>query len=534
MEENHSIKTGNSELEKRIQQLVHGVSKQSWIALISAFVIGILDYMYMFTNRFLTFDSMWNMYSDQDMITSGRQFLKWACGISSYFDLPAVNGILAIIYLSVTAAILVHVFEIKGYFASVLAGGIFVTFPAISSAFCYTYTIDGYMLAVLITTVAFVLMDRYRFGWIPAILLIGFSLGVYQAYYPFLIIICVLKLITDLVRENDLKQILKKALRYMLAGVGGYLFYAVSLKIMLSARGLSLSGYQGSDKVLGFDLREVPVNCYKAARNFFSFVFSMNILTATRAMKYGLIVLFLVAAVSFIYLLVVRRVYKKPVRILLIAVLLLCVPTLSSLAMVMAPEGYLHVMMRLPWSLFFLYAIFLVERAAESLESGSKEGLKKVSLIACCVFSACVIIMIEQFFVMQGIVAFNMQEKYEKTYFLCQSLMERLDQQDEYRFGDPVTIIGGKRDPNRYPSTSITEWIVGWYLGVNGELCVGSTEQFEAFTAHYLGVAFVIADDATTAQIAQTKEYEEMKAYPDAECIQRINGVWTIKLTNTN
>ena len=72
-----------------------------WVtAFVSCMVIGLLTYGYLMSNHFLTHDSMWNLYSDQNMITSGRQFLQFACGISSYYDLPWFNGLLAIFYLT--------------------------------------------------------------------------------------------------------------------------------------------------------------------------------------------------------------------------------------------------------------------------------------------------------------------------------------------------------------------------------------------------------------------------------------------------
>ena len=83
-------------MDKWIKQM-----KSQWKAAFSGtFLIGFLTYFYTMSHHFLTYDSMWNLYSAQDMITSGRQFLTYACRISSDYDLPALNGILAIFYLS--------------------------------------------------------------------------------------------------------------------------------------------------------------------------------------------------------------------------------------------------------------------------------------------------------------------------------------------------------------------------------------------------------------------------------------------------
>ena len=146
--------------------------KPQWrAAFFGSIIIGLMTYMYTMTNNFLTYDSMWNLYSDQDMITSGRQFLTYACGISSFYSLPWLNGVLAIFYLGIAAAIVTEGFEIKSKMGAVLVGGLLVTFPAISSTFCYMYTVDGYMLAVLFAALAF-FADRQE------------KMGVHCRYFP--------------------------------------------------------------------------------------------------------------------------------------------------------------------------------------------------------------------------------------------------------------------------------------------------------------------------------------------------------------
>ena len=184
----------NSAIED-IYKFLRTTIKRKWIvAFLSCFCIGLLTYGYILTHHFLTYDSLWNLYSDQDMISSGRQFLTYVCSISSDYDLPFFNGILAIFYLSITSVFLVEIFHMKSDITIALAAGLLVTFPSVISTFCYTFTIDGYMLALLLATIAFWVTDRKKFGCIPGALLLSISLGIYQAYLSFLMILCVLTL----------------------------------------------------------------------------------------------------------------------------------------------------------------------------------------------------------------------------------------------------------------------------------------------------------------------------------------------------
>lgn len=56
-------------------------------------------------------DGLNNIYDAQRKFSSGRFFLSPFSGISSYFDLPWVNGSLSILYLALTAVILTEFFK---------------------------------------------------------------------------------------------------------------------------------------------------------------------------------------------------------------------------------------------------------------------------------------------------------------------------------------------------------------------------------------------------------------------------------------
>ena len=69
--------------------------KREWkIAFLAAFLGCLLVHIFKFTNTLPNHDSLYNVYADQNVTGSGRWFLQYACGISSYFDLPWMNGLL--------------------------------------------------------------------------------------------------------------------------------------------------------------------------------------------------------------------------------------------------------------------------------------------------------------------------------------------------------------------------------------------------------------------------------------------------------
>ena len=83
------------------------------IPFLTTIVVGLIAHFPVMINNFPNADAMGSLYFDQNMVTSGRWFLTVACGISSYFDLKWVNGVLSLLYLALSAVVLVKFFEVK-------------------------------------------------------------------------------------------------------------------------------------------------------------------------------------------------------------------------------------------------------------------------------------------------------------------------------------------------------------------------------------------------------------------------------------
>ena len=84
-------------------------------------------HIFKFTNTLPNHDSLFNVYADQNVIGSGRWFLQYACGISSYFDLPWMNGLLCAVYLGLTAAIVAETLDMKNPVVIVMSSLVLVT-----------------------------------------------------------------------------------------------------------------------------------------------------------------------------------------------------------------------------------------------------------------------------------------------------------------------------------------------------------------------------------------------------------------------
>lgn len=180
--------------------------KASWkYTFLVTFIIGMLVHIYKFTNTLINHDGVYNYYSDQNILGSGRWFLSIACGFSSYFDLPWINGLFSIIFIALTAVVIVDIFEIKNRFLMLLVGALLVTFPGTTETFYFGFTADGYMLAMLLAALAVRLSmfeEKKKIHYLLASIFICLSCGIYQAYVSFAMILALCYFANELLEKK--------------------------------------------------------------------------------------------------------------------------------------------------------------------------------------------------------------------------------------------------------------------------------------------------------------------------------------------
>lgn len=184
--------------------------KPQWkFAFGSTFLIALLIHFHKFFNTLLNHDSLFNFYSDQNVVGSGRWFLSVACGIRSYFDLPWVIGLLSVIYITLTVVIVIDLFQVKNPIAILLIGGLTASFPGITEAFYFEFTADGYMLAMLLAALAVCHSNFEHTGWKATLLSIVFiclSCGIYQAFVSFALLLTLFYFLNELLENRRTNQ----------------------------------------------------------------------------------------------------------------------------------------------------------------------------------------------------------------------------------------------------------------------------------------------------------------------------------------
>ncbi len=470
--------------------------KSEWkFSFLVTFFSGLLVHLYRLTTPLLTWDSLYNFHDPQNTIHLGRCFLTLTCGISSYYDLPTVNGLLSLVYLSLTAVCLTALFQLKNRLSILLLGGLTVTFPTVTSTLMYMYTADGYFLAMLLATLAVLITLKFRYGFLPAMLLLGISYGSYQAYISYAVMLILSWGILQALfsSEKSLGDIFAQLGRFLFMGVGGTLLYLLSFRLLSHLEGIGASSYQGvsSMKLPGIAelLHAIPAALIEFVYFFFGPLSSISLYQMING------VLFLVLAVLFFLALLKTRVYQDLPRLLFLLCSMLVLPFACCLIYFVTPDVRYHMLMMMGFSLIYLLPVLLTEQ------------LHRVSLRWIVLLLSA--LTIYQFALLANITYLQAHKSYEETYALAVTLTDRIEQLPDYEQAKKLCVLGhfdGHDDISISFPPAMT--------GIKEGYLVSEPGHFSAFLETYLGLQLPACTEQEQAAIASSQKASTMPIWP--------------------
>ena len=257
------------------------ISKEQKLAFFSTFLAGLLIHLFIFTNYLPNRDAVQNFYTDQNILASGRWALSLACGISSYFDISWVIGVISCCFIALTSLLVVTLFKITNPVLIFLTGGLLVSSPAISETFFFLFTADGYMISLFLSALAVYLSrleEKRPAAWFASAVCICVSCGIYQAYVSFSLIFAICYFMDELFRNTYKKQdyygwILRQIFIFVFALVAYFLIWKVTLRLT----GTTASDYQGINEVGKVTVRLLVGGLFRAIKSFAAFFIPWNI-----------------------------------------------------------------------------------------------------------------------------------------------------------------------------------------------------------------------------------------------------------------
>lgn len=492
--------------------------KTEWkTAFLATFVIGLLIHLPMLLSDIPNHDGLDSMYFDQNMITSGRWFLTVACGFSTYFTLPWVIGLLGLLFLSGTSVVVAELLELEDKLTIVLVSGLLASFPALASTFAYVFTLDGYMLAMFLAVLSVLLVKKYRYGWIAGAVCLACSMGTYQAYLSFAVILCIYMIVLLWMEKTAWKDKVKASLRYLYMGVAGLALYLIILHSLLWIQGKELASYQGINDmgtIAGNGLFASIKNCYA---DFVSFTGAGRILY-NNVFSGLAVIIFAICLIAVIVLICVRnKWWKRPGFYVALVLLGLSLPIATNLILIISPSVTYHLLMRYQWVLYLIIAVDFVSRYA-------KGWLEWALAVAAT-------ILIFNYTLTDNIAYSNLEKKYEKTYAYCVRLLDRIEQTEGYYQGIPIAMIGVVGD-EQFPVTDITGTLTSNMIGMGGDSLLYTGANYQAFMKHYLGATLNFLEPEVMNDIYYSEEYIEMDSFPGKNSVRVVDGIMYVKTEN--
>ena len=499
------------------------ITKQDIYTFLTAVIAGFLTHMRVFVRDIPNHDGMSSLHFDQNMITSGRWFLRVACGISSDYTLPWIIGVLCVLYLAITAVILQRFFKVKHTFTAIFLAAILVTYPTLTSNFAYMFTADGYMLALLLAVLAVFLVEKSPFGFVWGAIALGFSMGIYQAYLSFAMILAVYAVCRVWFFGTELKEKWNVTWRYVAMGGGGAVIYYVMLQLLLFVQNTALSGYQGIGSGNEKTLMERITQIYK---DFVVHTLKGNIMMQKGWLLAAAAVLFGVALVVLVQALYKAGSLKSVWTYLCAVAAVIILPVCFNVILIISPDVTYHSLMRYQWVLLPMIALVILDKHGMDI----CRCIKGQALVAWLGIIAAGVIAF-QYALICNIGYFNLEKKFEKTYAYCLRMLEQMEGTEGYYHGIPVAMIGVVGD-HYLPSTDLTVNVTDSLIGVNGDYLFYTAENYQAFIEYYFGVHIELVPMEDMVEIIRDPRYIELQVFPKPDSMKVVDGILYIRTEN--
>lgn len=405
-----------------------------------SFVFGLIAHFYRMTNWLPNWDSLVFRNDPQHMESLGRWFLPVASGISSSYELPWLNGLLCLLYISTAVIFICETFDVKSRLTAAMIGAVTVTFPTVISTFTYCYIADAYALAFLLVCIAVYLLTRRKgAAAISAVLLFTLSMGIYQAYITTAIALLLCSLIVRLLSGADTTATsLKSALRYMLCGALAVLLYYGIHTAVTTVMHIEMSDYQNISDT--FSLREFDIEraflsaYYVFFKFFFDFSGGFNL--------YALLNIAIFAALAVGYTVLAVRHIRKISGYLLAALYILLMPIGCTALYLANSDLDYHTLMKMGYVVAYIFLAMLYEKLHFAAKRA--DTVKAWAVIGLC------FAMVYSNVVTANIAYHKLQIAYERSYGILVRISDRIQSLDDAKNISRILVIGNLDDSESY------------------------------------------------------------------------------------
>jgi hypothetical protein len=358
-------------------------------------------------------------------------------------------------------------------------------------------------------------------------------MGTYQSYISIAITLMLVGMISDLIDGKKFVDILKNGILYVVVLGVSVLVYMKLCHIYYPT--IDNETYGGVGNMGQIAISEMPkliARCYKRFLEYFLWKpFAFVSKTAQRAN----IITCILAVVLFGIVSVQRKLYKDIWSYLLLLLVCFLVPLAAAFIYFMAPEVDYSMLMLYAYVFVYVIVLELFERCMLECNNITSWAVwKKCSVyvlqivVVATLFVSCYT---DYLLTNRAYLRTDVATERVKAYF--NRVISLAENTDGFKQDDKIAILGEfyyKTNPSSVELDIFDSEDLRELSGValeNGLITSGVRDNF---IKTFLGYEVADITWEEKNDIMGTEEYKSMPIYPENGCVQKINGVWVVKM----
>ena len=509
-------------LTRAAQWMLHKI-KEFKAPLISAFVVGMMCYVYAFTNKLVNHDEVYNLFEKGATVTSGRWGLGALDIVLPNYSLPWVNGILTLFFITIACCIIINILSIQNKTLQALLSGCIIAFPSLIGTMAYMFTSSAFGLSFLLAVLAVWFVCKHKRSFL--ILALGCmvaSLSIYQSYISISASLLVIVLIRELLQEENILTILRRGILYVCFLIAALALYYAATEVALYLKDEVLNSYASAN--ISFSLASISTAIVTAYQTFFRFISEgYHGLIPTIFSK----LLHLILMSVTVILLLLRLTYLGKsdfFRILLLFTLILLIPlAVCCMYLFTTPES-VHTLVLYGFICVYAFITVVADLCIGDDYKPRIQQLVKtlsVNILSLALFS---IILCNIFLANE--IWLNLQLRYENAYAFYSSVLSDLRTCPEFTEDMPIAVIGRPRDPEFYAEEFPFCEVLTGTKGFKPD-----SYSREKFFTYYLGIELPFLPDYRCEEMATNPEIVQMPCYPYYGSVQVVDNTIVVKLS---
>lgn len=516
-----------------LKKITRFISKEQKLSFISTFVIGVIVHLFMLSNKIPNHDDVNQLYDSMFRPSHGRWFLFFPAKISSDLSLPWFNGVLGIVYLSLSAMLIIWFFQVKSSICIVAISAVMVTFPTVASTFNYMQAGDSYFFCLLLACLAVCFVrNSSKWCWFAAIVCLTLSMGIYQSYLPFATALLVMWHINELlIEDKEVKKVLLSGIKCICVIGVSVAAYLVITKLVLRYYNAEISDYTAGFMIDDFSVKNILqliLTAYKRSLGFY-LINDWNVHYRYMNCLYILVVMI---AIVFSILLFKRYNHKANgrVKIFLLGLLHLILPLAAGLIYCMCAQ--MHMLMVYGFVALIIFPLILTDQIEKSniTIAGIKGNLMRLGQI---VIVLTTFITSFNYALVSNKAYLSLYLTYEQSYAYANRLMTEIQLQDGYDKDDTIILVGSPNINIEYTMPWREEKDVKSMVGVTSSLVTART--FDRYLKYYLGVEQEVSRITSLEQLESLGtdiDINELDCYPNTGSIIREGDIIFVKFSD--